>query len=159
MGYKLKKSIMQSSAVIKKQVQMWINKRSSLFNSDKEGYEIARKKVRNYQKSLRLILKHENNMKRITQLVEEQTDVNVKNMFGKLISGNNRQTEEQELAKVLFCKASIELAGIQGATVVRWMGGKSVHNHIWWRKRATQLIRENTHIRIIYNLIKEGFLK
>jgi len=65
MGYKLKKSIMQSSAVIKKQVQMWINKRSSLFNSDKEGYEIARKKVRNYQKSLRLILKHENNMKSI----------------------------------------------------------------------------------------------
>lgn len=150
---------MQPSTARKKQVQMWVSRRSDLLNKDIEGYKIACRKVDTYKKALRLILKHEANMKIITNLLEQHTDINVHKMFGKLIPANNRQTNEQELAKCLFCKACIELAGIQGATVVRWLGGKRIQNHIPWRKKATQLIRERQDVRIIYNLIKEDFKK
>lgn len=145
---------MNTSQKLKPQIKILQKQRGLYFHSDKDKYNDCVRRIKCLQKSLRLVSKHENNMAILTEIINNLTEVRVRNMFGILVSGNNRQTDEQEIAKLLFCKAGIELAGVQGATIVRYMGGKTRQQHIKWRKKATQMIREHLYIKEMYNEIK-----
>lgn len=148
---------MNTSQKLKPQIKILQKQRGIYFHSDKDKYKDCVRRIKCLQKSLRLVSKHESNMAILTEIINNLTNVRVRNMFGILVSGNNRQTDEQELAKLLFCKAGIELAGVQGATVVRYMGGKTIQNHIKWRRKATKMIREHLYIKVMYNEIKMNY--